>query len=230
MSKRIIIIIIFAVLVAGAIVTYFALTYQSKEQWLKDYLYEVYGGEQWVKVGKDGNYYAYRAGLGSTTYENGVFKDEKALEHCLQPERDYYTSDDIIMSTDKSVYQYGKEPITFTITNNSHKTIWPTGDVWYDIEVKVNGQWYAIYLWEAYSYGTIFDGELNPGNKMKVTIPIYIQGFAYFDVYKSGMVYTEPNYYVLRPGLYRIVHRFSFSPQGKYFKFTYLTCTFEIMK
>ena len=44
MSKRIKILILSVVIIIGVIVITFTLMYQSPEEWLKDYLYEVYGG------------------------------------------------------------------------------------------------------------------------------------------------------------------------------------------
>jgi hypothetical protein len=131
LSKRIKIASLIAVIVIGAAAAYFTLTYQLKEAWLRDYLYEVYGGEQWVKVGEDGKYYAtrvnthtmymiYKDGVfefdntvvvaehaGASAYEDGVLKVNKTTEYCLQPEREYYEGDDILITTDKTVYKYG---------------------------------------------------------------------------------------------------------------------------
>jgi hypothetical protein len=105
LSKRIKIALLIAVIVIGAAAAYFTLTYQLKEAWLRDYLYEVYGGEQWVKVGEDGKYYAYRAAFPEVTYEDGIFKADKTSEFCLQPDRNYYEGDDIFITTDKKVYK-----------------------------------------------------------------------------------------------------------------------------
>ncbi len=231
MSKRIkILIISIVIIVTGAIITYLALTYQSSEDWLKDYLYEVYRGEQWVKVGQDGKYYAIDAVATDVIYEDGTFKASKTREYCLQPEREYYEGNDIFISTDKKVYKYGEDKISFTIKNNSDKTIRPISPDEYDIEVNVNGKWYAIYLWEAVANGAFEGIYIKAGDTAEFSIPENIIGLYKFAVTKRGIVYPVLNYFKLRPGLYRLIRRISFLPQGEEYDPTYITCTFEIKK
>ena len=171
LSKRIKIASLIAVIVIGAAAAYFTLKYQLKEAWLRDYLYEAYGGEQWVKVGEDGKYYAYRAAFPEVTYEDGIFKADKTSEFCLQPDRNYYEGDDIFITTDKKVYKYEEDKIRFSIINNSNKTLSPISPDEYDIEVNVNVKWYAIYLREAIANGAFEGIYINPGDTAGFSIP-----------------------------------------------------------
>ncbi len=254
MSKRIKIALLIAVIVIGAAAAYFTLTYQLKEAWLRDYLYEVYGGEQWVKVGEDGKYYAtrvnthtmymiYKDGVfefdntvvvaehaGASAYEDGVLKVNKTTEYCLQPEREYYEGDDILITTDKTVYKYG-DAISYTITNNSDKPIWPVSVYLYDIEVNFKGQWYAVHLWNAFGQPSVGVFDIAPGDTGKYDLPINIRGFPVYGVGESGKVYAEPNEFKLRPGLYRLCKRISLypsEPRPLKTEYTYITCTFRI--
>ena len=231
MSKRVKILILSTVVIAaGAIAVYFVLTYQSPEEWLKDYLYEVYGGKKWVKMGEDGKYYAYLAFIPDVTYENGVFKAKRTFEFCLQPEYDFYEGNDIFITTDKSVYKYGEDEIIYyTVHNNSSKIIWPTETHQYNIEINVKGQWYAVYLWNAFASPSMAYGDLKPGGTLEIRIyPTQLSGFHTYDVYKFGGVYEVHTYFKLRPGFYRIVDEISLLPQDDGLDTTYITCTFKI--
>lgn len=234
MSKRIRILLITTVIIVVAVFTYFALTYQSPEDWLKDYLYEVYGGkqrvEQGVKMGEDGKYYAYTAFTPDVTYEHGVFKAKRTFEHCLQPEYNFYEGNDIFITTDKPVYKYGEDEIIYyTIYNNSGKIIWPSGTRSFDIEINVKGQWYAIYLYNAFPSDLMPGGDIKPGDTLETRIyPTRISGFPTYDVYKFGGVYAVPTSFKLRPGFYRIVDEISLLPQDDGLDTTYITCTFTI--
>ena len=246
MSKRIKIMILSVVIIIGVIATYLMFTYQLKEAWLKDYLYEVYGGQQWVKVGEDGRYYAINAlskytkygdrinAVDYIAYEDGIFKAKKTREYCLQPERNYYEGDDIFITTDKKVYKYKRDRVLYTITNNSDKTIWPASscvdniNFVYDIEISINGKWYAIFLYDAFSQEIIVYKKINPGETLEERIPIHIMGFPNLSGSKSGKVAAIPNYFELCPGLYRLSHQISLLPKDEGLDLTYITCTFEV--
>ncbi len=242
MSKRIKLMILSIVIIVGMIVVYFALTYQSPEEWLKDYLYEVYGGEQWVKVGEDGKYYVIKVNTHpmNMTYEDGVIKADRTFEYCLQPERNYYEGDDIFITADKAVYNYEEDKINFTIRNNSglkigtglqHNAIDLEGRDAYDLDVYVDGQWYAVFLG---IYSDRFKSSYQVIESDKIyglTIPTDVYGFPKYSIKESGKIYSEENYFKLRPGLYRIskIIRYPIDKNRPWVKeLTYITCTFEI--
>lgn len=215
MSKRIRILLITTVIIVVAVLAYYALTYQSPEDWLKDYLSEVYGGEQWLRIGEDGKYYAQFANLSEVKYEDGLFKAEKTYhELCLQPDRNYYEGDDIYITPEKTFYKYDENEISFIITNNSsfqmgglpsqHNSIDFIGFDAYDIDVNVNGQWYAVFLG---LYTDRFKSSINEIEANKIyamSIPADIFGINRFSVDKSGNIHFIADYFKLRPGVYRM--------------------------